>query len=62
MAVSTNERPMCPVCKHQMALARISPGPRGFDERTFEYSTCERTEVVRSPGSDENGRGRLARR
>ncbi|MCS3929267.1 transposase-like protein [Bradyrhizobium elkanii] len=48
MAVSTNERPMCPVCKHRMGLARISPGPRGFDERTFECSTCERTEVVRS--------------
>jgi len=30
-----------------MALARISPGPRGFDERTFECSTCERTEMVR---------------
>ncbi|MGX0962378.1 ribosomal protein L37AE/L43A [Bradyrhizobium japonicum] len=47
MALSTNERPMCPVCKHRMGLARISPGPRGFDERTFECSTCERTEVVR---------------
>jgi hypothetical protein len=29
-----------------MALARISPGTRGFQERTFERSTCERTEKV----------------
>lgn len=46
MAASSSERPMCPVCKHRMALARISPGERGFEERTFECSTCERTEVV----------------
>ncbi|WP_409191995.1 response regulator [Bradyrhizobium sp. RDM4] len=48
MTASTNDRPMCPDCKHRMALARI-PGPRGFDERTFECSTCNRTEVVRFP-------------
>jgi len=47
MTASINERPMCPVCKHRMALARISPGLRGFEEHTFECSTCERTEVVR---------------
>jgi len=29
-----------------MALARISPGERGFEVRTFECSTCERTEQV----------------
>ncbi|WP_246667226.1 response regulator [Bradyrhizobium sp. UNPA324] len=46
MTASTNERPMCPVCPHRMALARISPGQRGTEERTFECSTCERTETV----------------
>jgi hypothetical protein len=29
-----------------MALGRISPGERGFEERTFECSTCERTEKI----------------
>jgi two-component sensor histidine kinase len=43
---SLNTRPMCPVCKHRMALARVSAGERGFEERTFECSTCERTEVM----------------
>ncbi|SIO10589.1 hypothetical protein SAMN05443247_02027 [Bradyrhizobium erythrophlei] len=42
----TNDRPMCPACKHRMALARISPGERGFEERTFECSTCGRTETI----------------
>jgi hypothetical protein len=29
-----------------MALARISPGERGFEERTFECSTCARKEKI----------------
>ncbi len=29
-----------------MALGRISPGERGFEERTFECSTCKRTEKI----------------
>jgi uncharacterized protein YlaI len=41
-----NHRPMCPVCKHRMALARISPGERGYEERTFQCATCERTEKI----------------
>lgn len=40
------ERPMCLTCKHRMGLARISPGKRGFEERTFECSTCHRLEKV----------------
>src|SRR5712691_911140 len=40
MGLSINERPMCPVCKHRMGLARISPGNRGFEDRTFECATC----------------------
>jgi hypothetical protein len=29
-----------------MGLARISPGERGFEQRTFECSTCHRTEKI----------------
>jgi hypothetical protein len=29
-----------------MGLARISPGKRGFEERTFECSTCHRIEKI----------------
>ncbi|MCK1710827.1 MULTISPECIES: response regulator [unclassified Bradyrhizobium] len=46
MIASSTDRPMCPVCKHRMALARISPGAHGSEERTFECSTCERTEKI----------------
>ena len=38
------DRPMCPTCKHRMGLARISPGDRGFEQRTFECATCHRIE------------------
>jgi hypothetical protein len=44
--LSINERPMCPVCKHRMGLARISLGNRGFEDRTFECATCHRIEKV----------------
>jgi hypothetical protein len=40
MSTSIAERPSCPTCKHRMGLARISPGKRGMEERTFECSTC----------------------
>ena len=43
---SDPERPMCPTCKHRMGLARISPGARGFELRSFECSTCQRVEKV----------------
>jgi transposase-like protein len=43
------ERPMCPTCKHRMALARISPGDRGFEERTFECATCHRMQKASFP-------------
>jgi hypothetical protein len=29
-----------------MAFARISPGECGFEVRTFECSTCDRTELI----------------
>jgi hypothetical protein len=40
MRNSIVEQPMCLTCKHRMALARISPSERGFEERTFECRTC----------------------
>jgi len=40
------ERPVCLTCKHRMGLARISPGQRGFEERTFECRTCHRIEKI----------------
>ena len=43
------ERPMCPTCKHRMGLVRISPGKRGFEERTFECGTCHRIEKASLP-------------
>ena len=45
-SLSNVERPMCPTCKHRMGLARISPGKRGYEERTFECSTCHHLEKV----------------
>jgi|SRR6266403_231391 hypothetical protein len=44
--LSINERPMCPKCKHRMGLARISPGNRGFEDRTFECASCHRIEKI----------------
>jgi hypothetical protein len=43
---SSTERPMCPTCKHRMGLARISPGERGVEVRTFECTTCHCIEKV----------------
>jgi transposase-like protein len=43
------ERPMCPICRHRMGLGRISPGKPGFEQRTFECSTCHRTQNVSFP-------------
>jgi hypothetical protein len=42
----SGKRPMCPTCKHRMGLARISPGERGFELRSFECSTCHRLEKI----------------
>jgi hypothetical protein len=35
------ERPRCPRCQHRMMLARIMPGPEGFDLRNFECDKCD---------------------
>ena len=35
-----DERPRCPKCTNRMSLARIMPGPPGFDLRNFECEKC----------------------
>jgi hypothetical protein len=34
-------RPLCPLCQTRTLLARITPGPIGFDIRTFECPACD---------------------
>jgi transposase-like protein len=34
------EHPHCPKCADRMHLARIMPGPKGFDLRSFECGKC----------------------
>jgi hypothetical protein len=36
----------CPKCRTRMRLARISPGPRGFELRTFECAKCDHVEQI----------------
>ena len=40
------ERPRCPKCQARMMLARISPGPEGYDSRTFECPRCDHVLTV----------------
>jgi ribosomal protein S27AE len=44
------ERPHCSRCTSRMMLARISPGPMGFEHRRFECPKCHfvQNEVVAS--------------
>jgi len=35
------ERPRCPKCISRMNLARIIPGPKGYDLRNFECEKCD---------------------
>jgi hypothetical protein len=42
----TIERPNCPKCHTRMNLARIAPGPKGFDVRTFECGKCKRVLIA----------------
>jgi len=41
------ERPRCPKCQARMMLARISPGPEGYDSRTFECAKCDHVLTVK---------------
>ena len=34
-------QPLCPACQTRTMLARITPGPAGFDIRTFECPACD---------------------
>ncbi len=34
-------RSSCPKCENRTLLARITPGPSGFDIRTFECPACD---------------------
>ena len=40
------EQLRCPKCRTRMKLARISPGPSGFELRTFDCSNCGHVEKV----------------
>jgi hypothetical protein len=46
-SLTTIEHPNCPRCRQaRMSLARIAPGPRGYDMRTFECRKCEHVHTV----------------
>lgn len=36
----------CPKCRTRMTLARISPGPTGFELRTFDCAKCNHVEKI----------------
>jgi hypothetical protein len=40
------QRLRCPECRTRMMLARISPGPTGFELRTFDCSKCGHVEKI----------------
>ena len=40
------QRLRCPKCRTRMMLARISPGPTGFELRTFDCSKCDHVEKI----------------
>ena len=43
------ERSSCPRCQNRMMLARIMPGPKGFDLRNFECDKCDHVVTVTIP-------------
>lgn len=51
---SAIERPRCPYCQTRAMLARVAPGPAGYQLRTFECPKCDRVQrtlVVSDPMS-----------
>jgi hypothetical protein len=40
------QRLRCPKCQTRMTLVRISPGPTGFELRTFDCSRCNHVEKI----------------
>ena len=45
-SLTSIERPHCPKCDARMVLARIAPGPAGFDVRTFECAGCLHVHIL----------------
>ena len=40
------QRLRCPKCRTHLTLARISPGPTGFELSTFECAGCDHVEQI----------------
>jgi len=40
------QRPHCPKCDARMRLARVAPGPSGFDVGTFDCAKCDHIHIV----------------
>jgi hypothetical protein len=40
----TASRPRCPKCQMRMLTVDVSPGPEGFERRTFECRRCGQTD------------------
>jgi hypothetical protein len=40
------QRLRCPKCHSRMMLARISPGPTGFEHRMFDCTGCDHVEKI----------------
>jgi hypothetical protein len=56
------ERPRCLHCTSRMMLARISPGPIGFEHRLFECPKCDsvQSEIIASDPMKSNPVGWFA--
>jgi hypothetical protein len=52
LALTAIERPRCSNCDARMSLARIAPGPSGFDIRTFECGGCHHVHIVTGVETD----------
>jgi hypothetical protein len=39
-------RPLCPTCQTRTVLARVTPGPIGFDIQTFECLACNQVHQI----------------
>ena len=42
----------CPKCRARMKFVRTSPGPTGFEFRTFDCSECDHAEQIAIPLDD----------